>query len=221
MNEIEINNILNLLNDNQKVVGASKTRTREEIEKAYQLGIRDFGENYVQELIQKYKENDPFNWHFIGRIQTNKIKDIVSRVSLIHGVYRLKEVQEIDKQSKKINKISNILIEVNLVENDETHGGIKKEELDLFLKRCVEYKNIKVVGFMIIGPNSDDLNEIEKVFIEGEQLFLEYKRIYPAIKELSMGMSYDYKLALKHNATYIRIGTNIFGKREYKNKASV
>lgn len=221
MNRNEINKILNSLQENQNVIGASKTRTREEIIEAYKLGIKHFGENYVQELVAKQRNDDPFTWHFIGRLQTNKIKDIVSRVNLIHGVYRLKEVQEIDKQSKKINKISNILIEVNLVEDDETHGGIRKEELDCFIKSCLDYQNVKVVGFMVIGPNTSSLEEIENIFAQGEKLFLKYQAIYPCIKELSMGMSQDYELALKHRATYIRIGTNIFGKREYKNKASM
>ena len=166
-------------------------------------------------MIAKHSENDKFNWHFIGRIQTNKIKDIVSRVVLIHGVSRIKEVQEINKQSLKINKISNILIEVNLIPNDLTHGGIREEELEGFLKECSNYPNINVKGFMIIGPNSDDKKEIENVFIKGEKLFNIYSKKYQSISELSMGMSDDYEIALKHSATMIRIGTKIFGPRDY------
>ncbi len=215
MDEKFISNLLKLLKENQKVVAASKTRTKEEIIAANKLGIMDFGENYAQELVNKYSNNDCFSWHFIGRLQTNKIKDIVPRVTLIHGVYRKKELDEINKQAKINNKVCNILIEVNLIPNDKSHGGILKEELDDFIKICITYPNICLKGFMIIGPNSDNLSEIEKVFCEGEQLYLKYKKIYSSISELSMGMSNDYLLALKHSATIVRIGTNIFGKRNY------
>lgn len=210
-----IKDLLKSLNNNQKVVAASKTRSREEILKAYNLGITNFGENYAQELINKYSIDDCFSWHFIGRLQTNKIKDIVPRATLIHGVSRKKELEEINKQAKKYNKICNILIEVNLIPNDTSHGGILKEELDEFVKVCMTYSNICLKGFMIIGPNSNNLAEIEKVFCEGEQIYLKYRELYPNICELSMGMSYDYELALKHSATLIRIGTDIFGKRNY------
>ena len=210
-----IEKTLEYIGKNIKLIAASKTRSKEEIIDAYKLGINDFGENYVQELINKYDENDPFNWHFIGRIQTNKIKDIVKRVSLIHGVSRLKEIQEIDKQSKKINKISDILIEVNLIPNDLTHGGVKEEELSLLVEQCQNYENVNLVGFMIIGPNSDNFEEIENVFIKGEKLLKSYNDKYPNIKELSMGMSEDYDIALKHGTSMIRIGTKIFGARDY------
>ena len=215
MDQEFIKNVIKKLNNRQVLIAASKTRSKDEILKAYGFGINDFGENYVQELIAKHSENDKFNWHFIGRIQTNKIKDIVSRVVLIHGVSRIKEVQEINKQSLKINKISNILIEVNLIPNDLTHGGIREEELEGFLKECSNYPNINVKGFMIIGPNSDNKKEIENVFIKGEKLFNIYSKKYQSISELSMGMSDDYEIALKHSATMIRIGTKIFGPRDY------
>lgn len=215
MDKTFISAILENLKPNKTLIAASKTRSKEEIEEAYKLGINDFGENYVQELIRKYKSEDKYNWHFIGRIQTKKIKDIVPRVSLIHGVSRIKEVEEINKQSQKINKISNILIEVNLIPNDLTHGGIEEKELDTFINTCISYPNICLKGFMIIGPNSDNEQEIEEVFIKGEQLFNMYKKRYSNICELSMGMSDDYEIALRHSATMIRIGTKIFGPRDY------
>ena len=210
-----IKEILEYVNTNVRLVAASKTRSKEEILEAHELGINDFGENYVQELVNKYDEKDNFNWHFIGRIQTNKIKDIVKRVSLIHGVSRIKEIQEINKQSEKINKISNILIEVNLIPNDLTHGGVKIEDLDLLIEECHKCSNVLLNGFMIIGPNSDNIEEIEKVFIQGKELLTKYSSIYPELKELSMGMSEDYKIAIKHGSTMIRIGSKIFGPRNY------
>lgn len=215
MNEQEIHEILSYLSYNQNLIGVSKTRSREEILAAHKYGINHFGENYVQELIKKYDESDDFSWHFIGRLQTNKIKDIVSRVVLIHSVYREKELTEINKQSKKINKITNILIEVNLIPNDLTHGGISVDNLDEFIKLALSYSNICVKGFMIIGPNTDEEEKIEEVFIKGKELFDKYKKIYHSITELSMGMSDDYKIALRHGSTFIRIGTKIFGKRNY------
>lgn len=215
MNEQFIKNLLEKLDNNVKLIGVSKTRTKDEIMLAHKLGITNFGENYVQELIEKYDEKDGLVWHFIGRIQTNKIKDIVKRVDYIHGVSRVKEVKEINKQSEKINKISNILIELNLIPNDLTHGGVKEEDLEELINECLNCNNICLKGLMVIGPNSDNEKEIAKVFAKGQEIFNIYKSKIDSFTELSMGMSDDYEIALKYGSTMLRIGSKIFGPRNY------
>ena len=215
MNEQFIKNLLEKLDNNVKLIGVSKTRTKDEIMLAHKLGIANFGENYVQELVEKYNENDMLIWHFIGRIQTNKIKDIVKRVDYIHGVSRVKEVKEINKQSGKINKISNILIELNLIPNDLTHGGVKEEDLEELINECLNCNNICLKGLMVIGPNSDNEKEIAKVFAKGQEIFNIYKSKIDSFTELSMGMSDDYEIALKYGSTMLRIGSKIFGPRNY------
>lgn len=215
MNEQFIKNLLGKLDNNVKLIGVSKTRTKDEIMLAHKLGITNFGENYVQELVEKYNENDMLIWHFIGRIQTNKIKDIVKRVDYIHGVSRVKEVKEINKQSGKINKISNILIELNLIPNDLTHGGVKEEDLEELINECLNCNNICLKGLMVIGPNSDNEKEIAKVFAKGQEIFNIYKSKIDSFTELSMGMSDDYEIALKYGSTMLRIGSKIFGPRNY------
>ncbi len=197
-----------------KILGASKTKSKEEINNLYQEGITIFGENYVQELKEKYEENLPYEFHFIGKLQTNKIKDIVPRVTLIHSVSRTKELKEIQKECQKINKTMNILIELHLT-NEETKNGVTLNDLDNLINEIKNYPNIILKGFMTMGPLNEDLKEIENVFIKANKIYLKYKEIIPTIDTLSMGMSNDYELAIKHGSTLIRLGTILFGKRNY------
>ena len=208
-------NIKNLIKENKiKILGASKTKSINDIYNLYNEGITIFGENYVQELKEKYSKDLPFEFHYIGKLQTNKIKDIVPRVTLIHSVSRVKELKEIQKECLKLNKNMSILIELHLT-NEETKNGIDINELDYLINEINNYPNIILKGFMTMGPVNEDLNETEKVFIKAHEIYLKYKEIYPSIDTLSMGMSSDYELAIKHGSTLIRLGTILFGKRIY------
>ena len=209
------NKIKELIKENKiKILGASKTKSKEDIYKLYNEGIKIFGENYVQELKEKYEENLPFEFHFIGKLQTNKIKDIVPRVTLIHSVSRTKELKEINKECEKINKKMNILIELHLT-NEDTKNGVTLDNLDSLINEINNYPNIILKGFMTMGPLSENNKETEEVFIKANKIYLKYKEIIPSIDTLSMGMSNDYKLAIKHGSTLIRLGTILFGKRNY------
>ena len=196
------------------LVAVSKTRTNEEILEAYSLGIRDFGENYVQELIVKMDTlPKDIKWHMIGHLQTNKVKDVVKRnIYLIESVDSIKLVKEINKEAIKNNKIVNILIEVN-ISKDPNKTGCNIDELDNLIIETNELSNIKLLGLMAIGPITENQELIKKSFIEMKELKEKYQ-----LPILSMGMSHDYKIALDVGTNIIRIGTKIFGERVYNNK---
>ena len=197
---------------NALLVAVSKTKSNEEILKAYELGIRDFGENYVQELVDKMDSlPKDIRWHMIGHLQTNKVKKIVKRnIYLIESVDSINLAKEINKEAIKNNKTINILIEVNIV-NDSNKTGCNIDNLVSLIEEVKNLSNIKLLGLMAIGPNTDDDKLIEDAFKEMNLLKKKYK-----IKFLSMGMSNDYKIAIKEGSNIVRIGTKIFGKREYK-----
>lgn len=197
-----------------QILGASKTKTIEEIFSLYHQGIKIFGENYVQELKEKHRENLPFEFHFIGKLQSKKIKDIVPRVALIHSVSRIKELEIIDIESKKNNKITNILIELHLT-NEETKNGVELNDLDSLINEVKKYQNIILKGFMVMGPENNNYEETIKVFKTANNIFSKYKKLYPSIDTLSMGMSNDFELAIENGSTLVRLGTILFGERKY------
>ncbi|SHE37405.1 hypothetical protein SAMN02745164_00306 [Marinitoga hydrogenitolerans DSM 16785] len=198
------------------LIAVSKTFPVEYIKELYEFGIKNFGENKAQELRKKAEELKDYDikWHFIGRIQTNKIKYIVPISEYIHSVFREKEIVEIDKIAKKHSKIQKILIEIN-VSGEETKGGIEPNELNELLKQAEKYENVKVVGLMTMAPYTNDENEIKKVFLGLKELRDKYVKDYPDLRELSMGMSNDYLIAIESGSTMLRIGSLIFGKRNY------
>ena len=196
------------------LVAVSKTKSNDAIMEAYNLGIRDFGENYVQELITKMDTlpND-IRWHMIGHLQTNKVKDIVKRnIYLIESVDSIKLANTINKEAIKNEKIVNILIEVNIVD-DPNKTGCRLDELDNLINEVNKLSNINLKGLMAIGPITDDSKEIIKYFKQMKKLKDKYK-----LELLSMGMSSDYKEALECGTDIVRIGTKIFGKRNYLKK---
>ena len=193
------------------LVAVSKTKSNEDILKVYNLGIRDFGENYVQELTSKMDSlPKDIKWHMIGHLQTNKVKDIVKRnIYLIESVDSIKLVNNINKEAIKNNKVINILIEVN-ISNDINKTGCKLEELDNLVNESRGLSNIKLLGLMAIAPNTNNNDLISKSFKEMNELKKKY-----CMDILSIGMSSDYKLAIKEGTDIVRIGTKIFGKRDY------
>lgn len=204
-----IDNILEELN-NSKLIAVSKTKPIEDIKEAYDAGIRDFGENHVQEILEKVdKLPRDIRWHMIGHLQTNKVKDVVDKVYLIHSVDSIKLAKEIDKQAKKKDIIVNILLELNIAK-EESKYGFMKEDLNSAIEEISKLENVKVLGLMCVAPKTDNPEENRKYFREMNELKCEYN-----LDILSMGMSNDYKIADEENSTYVRIGTKIFGERDY------
>ncbi len=194
------------------LVAVSKTKSNEDIMAAYELGIKDFGENYVQELITKMDSlPTDINWHMIGHLQTNKVKDLIKRnIYLIESVDSIKLAKEINKEAIKNNKTINILVEVN-ISKDINKTGCSIEELDQLIKEIKELPNINLKGLMAIAPNTDNASLIKKSFKHMKELKDKYN-----LELLSMGMSNDYLLAIEEGSNIVRIGTKIFGARIYK-----
>ncbi len=211
-------NLKNTVNEIKKEIGSatlvavSKTKSNEEILKVYDLGIRDFGENYVQELITKMDTlPSDIKWHMIGHLQTNKVKDIIKRnIFLIESVDSIKLVKEINKEAKKNNKVVDILVEVNIAK-DVNKTGCSIEDLDTLINEIKQLSNINLKGLMAIGPNTEDFNIIRKSFKEMKKLKDKYK-----LELLSMGMSHDYLIAIEEGSNIVRIGSKIFGERVNK-----
>lgn len=204
-----------------KLMAVTKTRTADEVNEAINSGINDIGENKVQELIEKYDYVNPVNWHFIGHLQTNKVKYIIDKVCMIHSVDRINLAEEIDKRAKKSNRIMNILIEINLG-REETKSGIYKEELYNFIDDILKgTDNIIIRGIMCIPPRFDDKECSRTYFKEANKIFNRLKKSFPnderiKIDTLSMGMSNDFEVAIEEGSTIIRVGSSIFGKRNYR-----
>ena len=209
-----INELKEEIGNDITLVAVSKTKSNEEIQKAYDLGIRDFGENYVQELTAKMDSlPEDIRWHMIGHLQTNKVRDIVKRnIYLIESVDSFKLAKEINKEAIKQDKVVNILIEVNIA-NDPNKTGIPTTELDELIQQAKELPNIRIKGLMAIAPHSDDEELIREAFKEMKILKDKYK-----FELLSMGMSSDYKIAIEEGTDIVRIGTKIFGARDYSKR---
>jgi pyridoxal phosphate enzyme (YggS family) len=204
-----------------KLIAVSKTKSKEEILEAYDAGIRDFGENKVQELTQKAQElPKDIRWHMIGHLQRNKVKYIAPFVYLIHGVDSLKLLKEIDKQAKKNNRIICCLLQVHIAEEETKFGFSETEIENLIISPDLEVlKNVKILGLMGMATFTEDKDQIRREFAGLKKLFDQLKaKVLPdqmAITELSMGMSGDYLLAQEEGSTMVRIGTAIFGERNY------
>lgn len=198
------------------LVAVTKTRTADEINAAIDAGITDIGENRVQEIIEKYENVRHVRWHMIGHLQTNKVKYIIDKVSLIHSVDSFKLALEIDRRAARFGIIMDILIQVN-VAKEESKFGITSEEADKLTKDILENcKNIRIRGFMCIVPYTDDPEDVKVYFREVKELYARYSATeHPRLilKYLSMGMSHDYEEAIMEGSNLIRIGTAIFGER--------
>ena len=207
-----------LLFDNKfTCVAVSKTKPIEDIEKIYKLGHKDFGENKVQELIEKQQKlPKDIRWHMIGHLQTNKVKKVVPIACLIHSVDSLKLIEIINKESKKLNKVTSCLLQVNISGEDSKYG-LSAENLKSLVNKNLtnEYKNIQFKGLMGMASFSNDTDLIKRQFKKLKQLFEDSKEKINDFRILSMGMSNDYKIALEEGSNMIRIGSKIFGERNY------
>lgn len=206
---------------NVKLVAISKFHPVEALQEAYDAGQRIFGESRAQELTSKQRIlPDDIEWHFIGPLQSNKVKDISPFISLIHSIDSLKLLQEVDKQAAKQNRIIRVLLEIH-VAKEETKHGFSPEECKTLLANPVipSLSHIRICGIMGMATFTEDEKLIREEFKTLHTLFCELKETYfkndDNFKELSMGMSHDYPIAVEEGATLIRVGTRIFGDREY------
>lgn len=209
-----INEIKNQLKSTDTLVCVSKRQNLEALKAVYDFGVRDFGENIVSEFVTKY-ENLPkdIRWHFIGHLQSNKVKQIIGKTFLIHSLDRMSLLNQLENYSKKLNIITDALIQIN-ISKEPQKGGVLLEDLEVLLRAVENCENLKVKGLMAIG--STDENNTEDEFLTLKQKWDELdKCVYKNIKMeyLSMGMSNDFKLALKYGSNLIRVGTYIFGSR--------
>lgn len=201
---------------NTILIAVSKTKPASDILALYELGHRDFGENYVQELVEKSKQLPAdIRWHFIGHLQSNKVKLILPFVQLIHGVDSLKLLEEVNKQSAKLEKVTSCLLQVHIAK-EETKFGLDETELQHLMVHLEKFTHVKVSGLMGMASFSDDMDLVRSEFRGLKKLFDKYS-VYPTagigFKYLSMGMSADYKVAIEEGSNMVRIGSLIFGER--------
>lgn len=205
--------------DSVTLIAVSKTKPIELLKEAYEWGCRDFGENKVQEMNQKIPQMpSDIRWHMIGHLQTNKVKDVVGKAFLIHGVDSYKLAQEISKQSVKKDVVSKILIEVNVAMED-TKFGLSLNQVQELVRQVSVLPNIEIHGLMTIAPNVSNPIENKQYFADLHKLFIDINEqnidnVY--MEYLSMGMTNDYQVAIEEGATYVRVGTGIFGERQYQ-----
>lgn len=203
---------------NVKLLAVSKYHPVEALQEAYDAGQRAFGESRAQELTQKYEVlPKDIEWHFIGHLQTNKVKYIAPFVSLIHSVDSEEVLAEIDKQAKKNNREIECLLEIHVAQEETKFGyGFKTVREFLSSGRLKNYSNVSLVGIMGMASNVDDDEQIRREFHELSSFFQDMKKtVAPQFRELSMGMSGDYKIAIEEGSTIVRLGTSIFGERQY------
>ena len=201
-----------------KLIAVSKTKPVEMLQEAYDYGCRDFGENKVQELVDKYeKMPKDIRWHMIGHLQRNKVKYIVDKVYLIHSVDSLRLAEEISKEAVKKDVTVSVLIEVNVAE-EESKFGTTSEDAIALVEQIAKLPNIAIKGLMTIAPYVENAEENRVYFRKLKQIYVDiiHKNIDNVfMEELSMGMTGDYKVAITEGATYIIVGTGIFGERQY------
>ena len=219
--QAEIQSIRQELPEGVRLVAVSKFHPGEALQEAYEVGQRVFGESKVQEMTMKYEAlPKDIEWHFIGHLQTNKIKYMASYVSLIHGVDSYKLLAEINKQAAKAGRVIPCLLQIHIAE-EETKFGFTPDECIAMLDDGTwrTLTHIQIAGVMGMATNTDDLIQVEAEFATLSSLFQCMKEIYfadtPAFKEISMGMSDDYPIAIRQGSTLIRIGSRIFGARNY------
>ena len=207
--------------DDVLLVAVTKLHDADEINEAIDCGITDIGENKVQEIMNKYEKVKPVRWHLIGHLQTNKVKYIIDKVAMIHSVESLHLAQEIDKRAAQHGITMDILIQVNSAE-EESKFGISVEETEQMIRDILDNcPNLRIRGLMCIAPYEEDPENAAIYFREVKELYDRYSSIdHPNLdfKYLSMGMSNDFQVAIQEGSNLIRVGTAIFGQRDYSRK---
>lgn len=214
----------NKINGNARLIAVSKTKPIEDLQEAYEAGQRLFGENKALEMRDKHEVlPKDIRWHFIGHLQTNKVKYIAPFVELIHSVDSLHLLQQINKEAIKNNRVIDCLLQIDIA-HEETKFGLEEAEADELLssEEFAKLENVRICGLMGIGSITDDKNKTKKEFNNLKEYFLKAKEKFFKSKtyfcELSMGMSEDFEIALQEGATLVRIGSSIFGARDYASK---
>ena len=215
----KIQEIKKLISANVSLVAVSKTKPIEDLQEAYDAGQRIFGENKIQEMVDKFDVlPKDIQWHMIGHLQSNKVKYMAHFVDLIHGVDKFKTLKEINKQAKKHNRVINCLLQAKIAK-EETKFGLSFEDIDQILQspEMTTLENIKIVGFMGMASFTDNQTQLKEEFSSLKNFFEKHKT-QTAIANcqldvLSMGMSGDYNLAIENGSTMVRVGSSIFGKR--------
>ncbi|MBC8590438.1 YggS family pyridoxal phosphate-dependent enzyme [Lachnospiraceae bacterium NSJ-29] len=204
--------------DDVELIAVTKTVGTEIIKESIDLGIKNIGENRVQELERKMDEiGNKVNYHMIGHLQSNKVKYIIDRVHLIHSLDRISLAKELDKRSSTNNSIANVLIQVNVAE-EESKFGLKVSEVLPFIEKVLEFENIRIKGLMTIAPYTDDeilLRNIFRTMFKLKEDIVGRKYDNLTMDYLSMGMTNDYKIAIEEGSNMVRVGSGIFGKRNY------
>ena len=216
--EKNLEEITDTLPSNVTLVAVTKTHGTEEINKAIDWGVTDIGENKVQEILENYPHVKPVRWLLIGHLQTNKVKQIIDKVHLIHSVDSMKLAGEINKRAGQVGKTVNVLIQINSA-GEESKFGIETAETEMMVKQILdECENIKICGLMCIAPFDEDPDNVREYFRVVKEQYDELAKIDHEnleFKYLSMGMSHDYRVAVREGSNMVRIGSAIFGRRNY------
>ena len=201
------------------IVAVTKYFGFEQIIRYYELGLRNFGENRVKDALEKIgklpdeiRQNSKF--HLIGHLQTNKVRQAVKHFDLIHSIDSPHLAQAVNRAAESIDKIQAVLIQINLA-REVQKSGVAPEELDSLIETVQKCGNLKLRGFMMIAPNYEDAEQCRPLFKQMYQLFRRQREVFPTIEILSMGMTHDYRIAIEEGANLVRIGTAIFGERDY------
>lgn len=215
-----LSDIKKTLTNGVELVAVSKTKPVEAIEEAYAAGIRVFGENKAQEMRDKHAVlPKDIEWHMIGRMQTNKVKYIAPFVSLLHSIDSERLLAEVNKQAKKNDRVIDVLIQVHIAREDSKTGFEFAEAFDIMKEnQFASYENVNIRGFMGMGTNTGIESVVEEEFGKLNSLFKKCKEFKSDFDILSMGMSNDYVLAIANGSNMVRIGSSIFGARDYSNK---
>jgi len=201
------------LSDNVKIVAVSKTKSKDEILKIYKIGHRDFGENRIQELREKYNDlPQDIKWHMIGHLQKNKVKYIAPFIDLIHSIDSLKLLKEVDKQAEKNKRTIKCLLQIKIAK-EENKFGLFKDEVENLILLSNNLNNVKIIGLMGMATFTSEQEIIDIEFKRISTLFLNLKISYPQLSILSIGMSNDYLIAINNGSNMVRIGSQIFGER--------
>ena len=218
--EENLKSIKSSLPEHVTLVAVSKTKPVTDLMEAYKVGQRIFGENKIQEMLDKYEQMPKdIKWHMIGHVQRNKVKHMASFVSLVHGVDNYKLLKEINKQAKKYNRVIDCLFQIKIASEDSKFGMSQNEVSEIIQSNDFsELQNIRIVGVMGMATFTKDMNQVKKEFTVLKTIFNNLKKIQLAnckLQTVSMGMSGDYKLAIDCGSTMVRVGSSIFGNRNY------
>ncbi|MDB8792840.1 YggS family pyridoxal phosphate-dependent enzyme [Romboutsia sp. 1001216sp1] len=212
-------NVSNRKVDEVTLLAVTKTVDVDKVLEAIENGVKDVGENKPQELARKYEViGDKVNWHLIGSLQTNKVKYIIDKVYMIHSLDRIALCEEIQKRAEKIDKTINCLVQINISKEESKHGIYKEGAIDFIKEVANNYNNIKIKGLMTMAPFTENKDEVRKVFRGLKELAVEIDKLNinnVSMEYLSMGMSNDYEIAIEEGSNIVRVGTSIFGARNY------